>query len=253
MVWLFMLMGENDVNDKRIRLRLCRVRISSRENQGKKSMLKSVRVPKPFEPPFEKAEFYVEKLFSDIQRRPEKGTLHVGGERYVLMRCESLYLSWFEALAQVFGKDPAREFVYNTAREIGRSDSRTFSERLNVSDGLERLSAGPIHFAHAGWAFVDILADSQPAMDESYFLHYYHPNTFESEVLSKREQKSDQCACLFSAGYSAGWCSEAFQVEVHGRELRCVAMGDEKCEFIMAPAHKLDEHAKRVQNTWTSR
>jgi hypothetical protein len=37
------------------------------------AMLKSVRVPKAFEPPFERAERFVEKLFSDLQRRPEEG------------------------------------------------------------------------------------------------------------------------------------------------------------------------------------
>ncbi len=85
-------------------------------------MLKSVRVPPPFEPPFAKAETFVEKLFGDFERRPDRGTLHVGGERYVLMRADSLYTSWFDALRDAFGDDAAREFIYNTAREIGRSD-----------------------------------------------------------------------------------------------------------------------------------
>lgn len=205
-------------------------------------MLKSVRVPDPFVPPFENAEAYVEKLFADVERKPEEGTVRIGGHRYVFMRCESLYLSWFDAMNETFGEEVAREFIYNTAREIGRSDSADFSERLEVADGIARLSSGPIHFAHAGWALVEILPDSAPAMDESYFLHYYHPNTFESEVLRKRGKPADQCACLFSAGYSAGWCSDAFQLEVHAREIRCTARGDEKCEFIMAPADKLDGH-----------
>lgn len=209
-------------------------------------MLKSVKVPAPFEGPFAKAEQYVDKLFSDFQRTPEKGTVHVGGERYVIMRCDSLYLGWFDALADAFGEDTARQFIYNTAREIGRQDSRAFAERLHVTDGVERLSAGPVHFAYAGWAFVDILDDSAPATDDNYYLHYFHPNTFESEVLMARKRKPEQPACLFSAGYSAGWCSEAFQVEVHGREVRCVAKGDRHCEFIMAPIHRLDEHEKRL-------
>lgn len=213
-------------------------------------MPRSVRVPKPFEPIFEAAEANIEKLFSSLVRRPEQGTLHIGDDRYVLVRCDSLYLGWFDAMADVFGEGPAREFIYNTAREIGRTDSSAFSERFQLTDGVERLSSGPIHFAHAGWAFVDILADSKPAMDETYFLHYYHPNTFESEVLLKTGRTVEECACLFSAGYSAGWCSEAFQVEVHGREIQCTARGDEHCEFIMSPATMLDEHEQRVKATW---
>jgi hypothetical protein len=212
-------------------------------------MLRSVRVPAAFEPPFARAEKFVEQLFADIQHAPEQGTIHVGGDRYVMIRAESLYLSWFDALSDAFGEEAAREFIYNSAREIGRNDSRRFSERLGLTDGLDRLSSGPVHFAHAGWALVDILGDSMPAMDDSYYLHYYHPNTFESEVLKQRGRKLSSCGCLFSAGYSAGWCSEAFHVEVHGREIRCLSSGDETCEFIMAPAGKLDEHQARLRES----
>ena len=209
-------------------------------------MLRSVRVPAAFMPPFARAESFVEKLFSDVQRAPERGTIHIGGDRYVLVRAESLYLSWFDALSDAFGEDAAREFIYNSAREIGRNDSRRFCERLGLTDGLDRLSSGPVHFAHAGWVLVDILDDSAPAMDDTYYLHYYHPNTFESEVLRQQGRTLKSCGCLFSAGYSAGWCSHAFNVEVHGREIRCLSRGDANCEFIMAPADKLSHHEERM-------
>jgi len=209
--------------------------------------LKSVKVPSPFEPPFARAEEVVSTHFNSLERAPEEGVVRVGGERYVLMRCESLYLGWFDAMAESFGADAAREFIYNTAREIGRADSAAFSKKLGLDDGLDRLSSGPVHFAHAGWAFVDILADSTPATDDNYFLHYHHPNTFESEVVKREGRTVDAPVCLFSAGYSAGWCSDAFGVEVHGREVSCVALGHDHCEFIMAPSHKLDEHEGRLK------
>lgn len=214
-------------------------------------MLKSVRVPPAFEPPFARAEQFVEKLFSDFRRCPEEGSLHISGDRYILMRAESLYVSWFDALSQTFGEEIARDFIYNSAREIGRSDSQTFSARLQLKDGVDRLASGPVHFAHAGWALVDILADSTPATDESYYLHYYHPNTFESEVLRSKGITIKTCGCLFSAGYSAGWCSDAFQVEVHGREVRCLSRGDTACEFIMAPSSRLDEYEARLRAGWS--
>lgn len=212
-------------------------------------MLKSVRVPPHLEPPFSRAESFVQKLFDDFRRTPEQGTLHVGGDRYVLVRAESMYAGFFDALAETFGEEVARDFIYNTAREIGRSDSRTFCDRLGLTDGVDRLSSGPVHFAHAGWALVDILADSAPAMDETYYLHYYHPNTFESEVLRKLGRSLTGCGCLFSAGYSAGWCSEAFRVEVHGREIRCLSRGDTVCEFVMGPSHRLNEYEARLLGT----
>ncbi len=209
-------------------------------------MLKAARVPPPFVAPFEAAERHVEKLFARIERKPEQGTLRVGGDRYVLVSCDSLYLAWFDSMAKTFGDEAASEFIYNTAREIGRNDCRRFNEKLEVERGVESLAAGPVHFAHAGWALVDILADSRPATDGTYFLHYVHPNTFESEVLATRKLRRSGCSCFFSAGYSSGWCSEAFGVEVYGREVRCTSRGDGVCEFIMAPADRLDELQAKV-------
>jgi predicted hydrocarbon binding protein len=209
-------------------------------------MIRAARVPASFGPVFEKAERIVEGLFATVDRAPERGTIHVGSDRYVLMRGESLYLALYQALSAAFGGDSAREFLYSTAREIGKSDSRAFSARLDDDDGLARLASGPIHFAYCGWAFVEILDDSDPAGAEGFFLHYTHPNTFESEVIMTRGEKANECACVFSAGYSAGWCSHAFSSELHAREIRCAARGDDRCEFVMSLNHQLDDHETRV-------
>ena len=210
-------------------------------------MLTSVRVPAPMRPAFELAEALVKSKFEDLELDPSQGTIHVGGERYVLVRADSFYLGWMSALRGTFGDEAASGFIYNTGREIGRSDSTSFSQRLALTDGVARLASGPVHFAHAGWAFVEIFEDSVPAVDDSFFLHYVHPNTFETEVLRARGLHSSTCACLFSAGYSAGWCSEAFGVEVHAREITCLARGDSVCEFVMAPEGRLDEHEARLR------
>lgn len=210
-------------------------------------MTKTVRVPEAFSPLFGQAEAAVGSQFADLVRAPEEGVVRIGGERYVLMRCESLFLAWFDALAQSFGEETARSFIYNTAREIGRGDSHAFSTQLSLSDPMARLAAGPVHFAHTGWARVELHDDCRPSPDDDYFLHYDHPNTFEAEVLLKRKRKTERPACLFSAGYSAGWCSDAFGLEVQAREIGCLAMGDRACEFIMAPGSKLDSHERDLR------
>ena len=210
-------------------------------------MLTCVRVPAALAPAFEFAQALVRREFADIAQRPDKGTIHIGDERYLLCRAESLYLGWYTAMSAVFGKEAATGFIYSTAREIGRNDCTAFSSKLGLTDGIARLATGPVHFAHAGWAFVEILADSAPTTDDSYFLHYTHPNTFEAEVLCARAITTEDCACLFSAGYSAGWCSAAFSVDVHARELRCIARGDDVCEFIMAPETRLADYQARLE------
>lgn len=209
-------------------------------------MTRTVTVPAPFEPLFAKAEEYVDQFFKTQVADPTKGTIHVGGQRYVLVRGESVFGALYDSLAAAFGDEQSYELIYNMARVIGRTDSETFSAERRITDPNERLSTGPVHFAYTGWAYVNIFETSRPSPDEEYFLHYEHPNTFESEVYRARDRRADRPICFFSAGYSAGWCSAAYGVEVHAREVTCIARGDARCEFVMAPYDRLDEHAERV-------
>jgi V4R domain-containing protein/activator of aromatic catabolism len=209
-------------------------------------MLKTAKVPEAFVSLFEKADEYVSSLFKEFEHKPEEGTIRVGGERYILVRGESLFVALFDQLENAFGSDQAQEFIYNMARVIGKSDSKAFAENRGVVAPPEKLSTGPIHFAYSGWAFVNIYDDSKPAPDDTYFLHYEHPNTFESEIYKAKKKTAEKAVCYFSAGYSAGWCSEAFGLEVHAREIRCSVAGSDRCEFIMAPFDKLDGYEKEL-------
>ncbi len=207
----------------------------------------TVRVPEAFVGLFDQAEKYVREHFEHMHREPERGTIHVGDERYVLIRAASLTTGFMEVMRDVIGEEEALRFWYRIARVIGRDDARAFCAARGLTDGPSRLSTGPVHFAYAGWARVEIDDRSAPASDETYYLEYTHPNTFESESWIKSGKRADKPVCVFSAGYSAGWCSEAFLLEVHGREVSCVAAGDRECRFVMAPWDRLDGYAAKVR------
>lgn len=213
----------------------------------------TVRVPEPFAPLFDQAEVYVREHFERLRREPERGTIHVGDERYVLVRAASLTTGFMEAMRDLIGEAEALRFWYRIARVIGREDARAFCAARNLSDGPARLSTGPVHFAYAGWARVEIDDRSRPASDETYYLEYTHPNTFESETWLASGRRSEQPVCVFSAGYSAGWCTESFGVDVHAREVTCVAAGQPECRFVMAPWDRLDAYAAEVAARATTR
>ncbi len=207
----------------------------------------TVRVPKRLEPLFDQAEKFVGEHFAALRREPEKGTIHVGDERYVLVRAKSLTVGFFNAMRDLIGPEEALKFWYRMARLIGEEDARAFCEARKVTDGPSRLSAGPVHFAYTGWARVEIDDRSNPTSGDDYYLEYTHPNTFESDSWSSAGQKSDRPVCVFSAGYSAGWCSEAFELEVHAREVTCLACGDDECRFVMGAWDKLDGYVASVR------
>ncbi len=128
--------------------------------------------------------------------------------------------------------------MYQLAKALGQADARKFHFSMGLDNPIEKLSAGPVHFAFTGWANVDIDPNSAPSPDENYFLLYTHPRTFEADsFILLRGTKSPVPVCIMNAGYSAGWCSESFGVELE-------AKGDKECRFVMAHNSKLEQFVK---------
>lgn len=214
-------------------------------------MLDTVKVPEPLEPLFLSAQDYVKRYFSERSENPSQGTIEIAGQRYILVRGDSLSVDLFGLMMERYqdvGADEAievaRSFLFDIAHTIGKMDARAFHRKMGVKDPIEKLSAGPIHFAHTGWAFVDISPESKPSPDENFFLLYDHPLSFESDAWMKAGKKPDFPVCVMNAGYSSGWCEESFGLPLLAAEITCKARGDEACRFIMAHPAKI-EHAIR--------
>jgi two-component sensor histidine kinase len=113
---------------------------------------------------------------------------------------------------------------------------------MKLKDPISKLSAGPVHFAYTGWAFVDILPGSSPTHDENFFLTYRHPYSFEADSWIKSGKKSETPVCIMNAGYSSGWTEASFDMPLTSVEITCRAKGDKDCTFIMAPPDKIDNY-----------
>ncbi len=211
-------------------------------------MLDTVRVPEPFEPIFRVAQEYVREYFEERSEDLSEGTIEIGGQRYILVRGASLSVDLFELIMERYkdvGRDEAidvtRSFLFDIAHMIGKMDARSFHRKMGVKDPVERLSAGPIHFAYTGWAVVDVLPESKPSPDENYLLLYDHPFSFESDAWINSGKKPDFPVCVMNAGYSSGWCEESFGIPLLATEITCKARGDETCRFIMAHPSKIEQ------------
>ncbi len=198
------------------------------------SQTKVVKCPAPFEPLFLEAEQVMEGFFADLQREPERGQIHIQGVRYMLMRTDSMSIELHEELRKTFGEAGARQIRYKLAKACGMRDAKLFAERLSIEDPTMRLALGPVHFAHVGWANVDILPERSPQPNEDYFLVYDHPYSFEAASYIDNGLESKHPVCHMNAGYSTGWCQVSFGVDLKAEELSCRACGDERCIFVMA-------------------
>ncbi len=216
---------------------------------NKSNMLNTVRVPKQFEPIFQKAQEYVSTYFSQKKEDASTGTIEVFGQRYILVRAASMSVDFFDTIKGMFkdwgeekASEMARSLLFDVAHTIGKMDARNFHQRMGLQDPIEKLSAGPIHFSHTGWAFVDISAESKPTADENYYLIYDHPFSFEADAWEKSGKKSSACVCTMNAGYSSGWCEESFGIPLVASEIMCKAKGDSACRFIMAHPSRMAQY-----------
>jgi len=214
--------------------------------------LTTVDVPKDFEPIFARAEKVVSSYFAGRSHDPSRAAIEIGGERYILVRAASLSIEFFALVRRLFGagrEDDADEFarnmLFDLAHAIGKSDAQNFHAKMHLEDPIARLSAGPVHFSHTGWAFVKIFPESNPSPDQDYYLIYDHPQSFEADAWLRSGQTSNMPVCVMNAGYSSGWCESSFGVPLVAVEILCRAKGNPCCRFIMAPPETIHEHVER--------
>ena len=213
------------------------------------AMLKTVRVPEALAPLFERAQSYVERYFADQKSDPERATIEIAGQRYVLVRAAALSVEFYELVTRLYARADeaqavAHGLLFDLAHATGLADAHTFSERMDVRDPIARMSAGPIHFAYAGWAFVDISSESAPSADEDFYLLYDHPYSFESDAWIAAGKPAEHAVCVMNSGYSSGWCEHAFGLPLVAAEIMCRAKGDPCCRFIMAPPGRIEQRIR---------
>ncbi len=213
------------------------------------SLKQTVIVPDAFKKIFEQAELNVGNYFKDLYNSAENGEIVIHGERYILIRSAALSYEFFDIIRELYKDKGVEEairignnFLFDIGHVLGRKDARNFHERMDLSDPVQKLSAGPVHFAYTGWANVEILPESSPSPDENFFLNYIHHNSFEAQSWKKSGRKSDEPVCIMNCGYSSGWCEESFGIPLTAVEITCEAKGDDHCCFIMAPPHRIEEY-----------
>jgi len=178
---------------------------------------------------------------------PSKGSITIEGERYILMRASSLSHEFLNKIKSLYADKGEKEairigqnFLFDISHVLGLKDAKTFHKKMNLTDPIAKLSAGPVHFAYSGWAFVDII-EGKPTADKNFYLKYKHPYSFEADSWLSKGLTSDAPVCTMNSGYSSGWCEESFGIPLTSVEITCRAKGDESCTFIMA-------HPDKIQN-----
>ncbi len=209
---------------------------------------RTVSVPDSIKPIFDNAEYTVANYFKGLKVEPDKSKIEIGDQRYLLVRAPSLSRDFFKSIVELYkdrGEKEAikigRNLLFDLAHLIGIEDAKNFHQQMDLKDPIEKLSAGPVHFAYTGWAYVEILPESNPVPNEQFFIKYNHPYSFEADSWIKAGVKTDFPVCCMNAGYSSGWCEQSFGMALTAVEIKCRARGDDNCTFIMATPDKINE------------
>ncbi|MGE3620374.1 MAG: response regulator [Acidimicrobiia bacterium] len=212
-------------------------------------VLDTVRVPAEMEPLFRSAQDIVGRYFAQRRYDPSRARVEIAGQRYLELRADSMSVEFFDQIMRLYedkgereALGVARSLLFDVGHALGAADARDFHVRMHLEDPIEKLSAGPIHFAHAGWAFVEISPESRPAPGEDFYLLYDHPYSFESDSWIRAGKRPDFPVCIMSAGYSSGWCEESFGTTLVATEVLCRARGDEVCRFVMGHPNRIEDH-----------
>jgi len=213
-------------------------------------MARYVESPDALAPLFSRAEDIITPIFWEFKRDPEKGSITVSSERFVLYRGDSMAIALKEQLNSVLGPG-AGVVIYQIGKATGIADARFFFEKTGVEDPAMRFAMGPVTFAYSGFARVRILEDTNLSPDEDFLLVYDHPNSFEACAHMKAGLVADSPVDSLGAGYSAGWCSEAFGLKLESKEITCRALGDEQCRFVMAPTKRLRDRVNEIKTRYS--
>ncbi len=243
------------IQDYKKEIQQLKKRIAILEKEKEKSVIqkseKTVVVPKELEHIFEKAEEKVGSYFSNLKINPQKSSITIDGERYVLLRAASLSHEFLHKIKNLYlnkGENEAtrigQNFLFDISHVLGVSDAKAFHDKMDLKTPIEKLSAGPVHFAYSGWAKVNII-EGNPTTDDNYYLKFSHPYSFESNSWMEKGLKSELPVCIMNSGYSSGWCEESFGISLTTVEITCKACGDDECVFIMAPPHKIQNYLEK--------
>lgn len=227
------------------------------KNKFESSAVSVVKTPAAFKPIFDKAERLVSSYFDQLKIEPDKASVSINNERYVLMRASSLSIDFLNKIKNLYSDKGEAEairigqnFLFDISHVIGLEDARAFHKKMDLKDPISKLSAGPVHFAFSGWASVEII-EANPVPNEDFYLKYSHPHSFEAESWISQGKIANQPVCTMNAGYSSGWCEESFGIPLTAIEITCRAKGDDKCTFIMAHPSKIKMHLERENLNFT--
>ncbi len=193
----------------------------------------------------------IEAKYEDIMRNhlsylPQQARIYLLGDPVMFIGLKAIAISLKDELARSLDAEDVSAIMYRFGHSIGMGEAHRLLPRLGLETVEERLLAGPVWAAYAGFVRVRLLPGSKIVADKDFILFYEHPLNFEAQLWGQAGRVARAPICDFNRGYSSGWCSVATDMPLDAIEVMCEVSGDPVCRFVMFPASRYEEYLSRV-------
>jgi len=170
----------------------------------------------------------MDKVQEEIQWFPERGEILLRGGRFFLQRVDFIRALKMEMI-RTMGERGARAVLHLVAKRggmmVGEAVKKTygippsFDKALGMVDIMSRV------FPVLGWGLTEARSEPQSGEIIIRISNSYETSPEMGELVCRP-------ACYILEGYLEGVMQAMFGEEISLREVKCVALGDENCEFI---------------------
>jgi rsbT co-antagonist protein RsbR len=160
---------------------------------------------------------------------PEAGRLHLGGDRMLIFRQDSL-AELRRLLYDQLGASLARSVLSRFGYQCGKGDFENLQKNYEWDTEADSIDAGPT--MHRWEGIVNIQPTHVEFDRETGHFHgtVIWQNSYEAEIHRARFGVSDTPACYTLAGYASGYGSAFMGRPVLAVETQCMACGHDHCE-----------------------
>lgn len=164
-------------------------------------------------------------MFKDVKETAawerDNGGFSVINVPAVIISIET-FVNFQKNAERILGCDGAAVLLYETGKKSGEKWINRFSKEWGLNDG-RFIEAVQNFYAELGWGKFDISENNGKELII----------TVENSFIARGYGKSDAAVCHFLRGYNAGLAEVLKNQNLEACETRCVAKGDDCCEFVM--------------------
>lgn len=165
-----------------------------------------------------------------LEFRPLEGKILVGSDRMLLFR-KGAFATLRNMIIDQVGPTLANSILTKFAFRNGQEDYHLLAKMFRWETEEDRLAAGPMMHAWSGIVSVEPTFMQYNRVTGHFHFKGIWKNSYEAEIHLETFGKSSTPVCSTLTGYGSGWCSAFFGSPVLEIETKCVACGDEHCEW----------------------